>query len=164
MPRYAPPDQRACSLLVGAGGYGVAAIRLLPHPADGGDGPTGGTCRRRPAPELLWSEIEDLREPLLNVPLACAEGCHGELRIALGKRAAGEFMPEERELLEALGRSLGFAARALRERAQKRQSDEQLRQLSRPRVEFQRRHDHLVDPARPPHRLCQSGLRAHHRL
>jgi len=82
-------------------------------------------------PELLWSEIEDLREPLLNVPLACAEGCHGELRIALGKRAAGEFMPEERELLEALGRSLGFAARALRERAQKRQSDEQLRQLSR---------------------------------
>jgi len=82
-------------------------------------------------PELLWSEIEDLREPLLIVPLACAEGCHGELRIALGKRAAGEFMPEERELLEALGRSLGFAARALRERAQKRQSDEQLRQLSR---------------------------------
>ncbi|MFO1346583.1 MAG: EAL domain-containing protein [Rhodocyclaceae bacterium] len=120
----------ACSLLVGAGGYGVAAIRLLPHPADGGDGPLVVRVGAG-QPELLWSEIEDLREPLLNVPLACAEGCHGELRIALGKRAAGEFMPEERELLEALGRSLGFAARALRERAQKRQSDEQLRQLSR---------------------------------
>ena len=120
----------ACGLLVGAGGYGVAAIRLLPHPADGGDAPLVVRVAAG-QPELLWSEIEDLRAPLLNVPLACAEGCHGELRIALGKNAIGEFMPEERELLEALGRSLGFATRALRERAQKRQRDEQLRQLSR---------------------------------
>ncbi len=112
------------------GRYGLAAIRLAPHPADGEEAPRAVRVAAG-QPSLLWSEIENIRQPVLIVPLACAEGNHGELRIALGKSAGDDFAPAERELLDALGRSLGFAARALRERELKRQRDEQLRQLSR---------------------------------
>ena len=122
--------EQACDALVDKGGYALAAIRLAPPTLDGVEAPRALRVAKG-QPSLLWSELAHLSQNTLSAPLGAADTNHGELRIA---RAAGEarnFDREERELIEGIAASLGFAVDALHERRKRRQSDEQLRQLSR---------------------------------
>lgn len=116
-----------CDALVDVGRYPVAAIRLSTCD-EGGSEPSRALRVIAGHPSLLWSELEQLKEPALSLPLICDGADLGLLRVA---HVTGPFDDTERGALTTIAADLAFGIAALRARLAHRQLDEQIRQLSR---------------------------------
>lgn len=118
----------ACDILVGTGGYGMAALRLAE--ASGECGAEARALRvAKGHPPLLWTELANLQEPALSLPLLHDGAELGSLRVA--RREPPSFDELERVALTTIAADITLAVVAMRARSSHRQLDDRLRQLSR---------------------------------